>query len=89
MQNSEAERGRKRHAEGDQHARIRDGGEPELDVAQLREILDRIAIANVPRDWRKGHRADHGDALVATLRSDPVEALEGELKVVAHAAIED
>ena len=89
MQDAEAERRRKRHAEGDHHARARDRGEPEFDVAQLLEILDRIAIANVPRDWRKEHRAHHGNALIAALRTDPVEALEGELKVVAHAPIED
>src|SRR5215475_817859 len=89
LHNPEPERGRNRDPIGHHHARACNGGKPELDVAQLHEILDRVALGNVPRDRRKPHRADHRHALVASLRPHPLEPLECELKVVAHTAVED
>src|SRR5262249_59085448 len=82
-------RRRKGGAEGDHHARAPNGSKPDLGVAQLCEILDRVTIANVPGDRREIHSTDHGQSLIAPVRPDSVEPLEDELKVVAHAAVEN
>src|SRR5262249_39518404 len=89
LHDPEPERGRNRGPIGHHHACARNRGKPELHIAQLHEILDRVALGNVPRDRRKAHRTDHGHALVAPLRPHPLEPLEGELEVIAHAAVED
>src|SRR5262249_13195177 len=80
LHDPESERGWNRDPIGHHHARARNGGKPEFDVAQLYEIFDRVAFGNVPRDRRKAHRADHGHALIASVRPHPLEPLERELK---------
>src|SRR5262249_37870121 len=68
------------HTKSNHHARARDGCEPELDVTQLHEVLDRVAFGNVPRDRRKIDCADDGQTLIASLRGHPIKPLEDELK---------
>src|SRR5258706_8535731 len=80
LHDPEPDGGWNRNPIGHHHARTGDGGKPELDVAQLHEILDRGALGNVTRDWRKTHCAHHRHALVTSVRPHPLEPLESKLE---------
>src|SRR5262245_19633897 len=69
--------------------RAGDRREPQFDVAQLHEVLDRVALGNVSGDRRKAHGTDDRSALIAFIRPHLIEPLEGQLQIVAHAAVED
>ena len=65
------------------------GANGDLDIALGGEVFDHGAVRDVARDRREIHRADHDRAMIALLGLDGFHALEIELEVVAHAAVEN
>src|SRR5580700_224562 len=88
LQDPKADRRRYRRSVGHHQPGTSDRGKPHLHVALLDQIFDGGTLRDVPGDRHEVDRAHHHGTLVAFFRLDLVQALEDELQVVAHAAVE-